>query len=132
MMGNLAFILTAFLVLLAIASSRNLENRELRIPDSSFPPQKRPFCNAFTGCGRKRSDSSMMSLPLPGENDSTLTRISNRLMAEARLWEMLQQRLAEAAGMADVSNELSQDSQLSDLLSSNRRKRSLQETTNQL
>merc|ERR1712073_235868 len=28
---------------------------------------KRPFCNAFTGCGRKRSDPSIKNLPIDDE-----------------------------------------------------------------
>jgi len=30
---------------------------------------KRPFCNAFTGCGRKRSDPSFKNLPIDDEQE---------------------------------------------------------------
>merc|ERR1739846_246591 len=34
---------------------------------------KRPFCNAFTGCGRKRSDPSFKNLPIDDEQDDDMT-----------------------------------------------------------
>ena len=34
---------------------------------------KRPFCNAFTGCGRKRSDPSFKNLPIDQEEEDAMT-----------------------------------------------------------
>lgn len=49
-------------------------------------PGKRPFCNAFTGCGKKRTSSG------PDSTDQMM-RMSQKVIGEARLWELLQQRL---------------------------------------
>ena len=50
--------------------------------DSLLEPMKRPFCNAFTGCGKKRSSSV-----------DDLMHLSNKIIGEARAWEMFQRRL---------------------------------------
>ncbi|XP_045456907.1 cardioactive peptide-like [Melitaea cinxia] len=69
-------------------------------------PLKRPFCNAFTGCGRKRSDltPAMSSREMftrrqfadkaayDSENVIELTR---KIMTGAKLWEALQDASAE-------------------------------------
>ncbi|XP_065157085.1 cardioactive peptide [Atheta coriaria] len=72
--------------------------------DLVIDPKKRPFCNAFTGCGRKRSN--LPALPLQGEplhNDETIGSLlelsaepavedlSRQIMSEAKLWEAIQE-----------------------------------------
>ena len=53
---------------------------------------KRPFCNAFTGCGRKRSDPSFKNLPIDDEQeDDGMTDDwnqfdSNYPVSSTRLW----------------------------------------------
>ncbi|XP_076049839.1 crustacean cardioactive peptide [Oratosquilla oratoria] len=76
---------------------------------------KRPFCNAFTGCGRKRSVlSGQEALParnddddddndaaeVPGPEDAlsppdaeALDDLASRILTEARLWEQLQTKM---------------------------------------
>nr|QBX89037.1 crustacean cardioactive peptide [Nephrops norvegicus] len=50
---------------------------------------KRPFCNAFTGCGKKRSDPSMEGLASTSELDA----LAKHVLAEAKLWEQLQSKM---------------------------------------
>uniref|UniRef100_A0A0P4VX00 Crustacean cardioactive peptide n=1 Tax=Scylla olivacea TaxID=85551 RepID=A0A0P4VX00_SCYOL len=50
---------------------------------------KRPFCNAFTGCGKKRSDPELEGLA----SGSELNDITKHVLAEARLWEQLQNKM---------------------------------------
>ncbi|KAK3923749.1 Cardioactive peptide [Frankliniella fusca] len=72
---------------------------------------KRPFCNAFTGCGRKRSASSgtMAAVaapparPLPLRADDPMTtlfdlnaepavaELSRQILSEAKLWEAIRE-----------------------------------------
>lgn len=76
-------------------------------------PKKRPFCNAFTGCGKKRSESAAglqaNNAPqnenplLVDNNDDTLSTLIDlnaepavedlmrQIMSEAKLWEAIQE-----------------------------------------
>lgn len=57
--------------------------------------KKRPFCNTFTGCGRKRSEGYQnMNMVNPAANED-LTDIRRQLLSDARLWDILQTRLRE-------------------------------------
>ncbi|CAH0395365.1 unnamed protein product [Bemisia tabaci] len=56
------------------------------------PKKKKPFCNAFTGCGRKRSDESM---PLIDLNAEPVEEISRQILSEAKLWEAIQEARLE-------------------------------------
>jgi len=70
---------------------------------------KRPFCNAFTGCGRKRS-----SPPLQGGGEvappealdrelssrAELDELARHVLAQATLWEQLQQKVELLRSMA--------------------------------
>ena len=51
---------------------------------------KRPFCNAFTGCGRKRSDPSFKNLPLDGDAEDDTDEWnqfdSNYPVSSTRVW----------------------------------------------
>ncbi|XP_044757276.1 cardioactive peptide [Coccinella septempunctata] len=65
-------------------------------------PKKRPFCNAFTGCGRKRSnlpaltsdgeeiDDSISAL-LELNAEPAVENLSRQIMSEAKLWEAIQE-----------------------------------------
>ncbi|CAG9839999.1 unnamed protein product [Diabrotica balteata] len=69
-------------------------------------PHKRPFCNAFTGCGRKRSnlpaltsqgeemDESINSL-LELSAEPAVEDLSRQIMSEAKLWEAIQEANVE-------------------------------------
>ncbi|CAG9823272.1 unnamed protein product [Phaedon cochleariae] len=69
-------------------------------------PDKRPFCNAFTGCGRKRSnlpaladngeemDESINSL-LELSAEPAVEDLSRQIMSEAKLWEAIQEANVE-------------------------------------
>ncbi|CAM1324576.1 Uncharacterised protein g8710 [Pycnogonum litorale] len=50
--------------------------------------QKRPFCNTFTGCGRKRSESYRLT-------DDDLETYQRQILKDARLWELLQSRIQD-------------------------------------
>lgn len=67
--------------------------------------RKRPFCNAFTGCGRKRSnipplqnqqaryetsDDSIGSL-LDLNAEPAVEDLMRQIMSEAKLWEAIQE-----------------------------------------
>jgi hypothetical protein len=47
---------------------------------------KRPFCNAFTGCGKKRISDESSSV-------DDLVHLSQKIMGEAKAWENFQRRL---------------------------------------
>ncbi|BET01491.1 Cardioactive peptide [Nesidiocoris tenuis] len=54
------------------------------------PKMKKPFCNAFTGCGRKRSDESMAAL-VDLNSEPAVEELSRQILSEAKLWEALQE-----------------------------------------
>ncbi|XP_068626017.1 cardioactive peptide [Battus philenor] len=76
-------------------------------------PKKRPFCNAFTGCGRKRSqyapgmpvqeisrqkqyvDEDVLGSMVESEN--AVDELSRQILSEAKLWEAIQEASAELA-----------------------------------
>lgn len=76
-------------------------------------PKKRPFCNAFTGCGRKRSQNApgMPSQELIRQkqyvddetfgsildSETAIEELSRQILSEAKLWEAIQEASAEIA-----------------------------------
>ena len=54
--------------------------------DSFLETMKRPFCNAFTGCGRKRFEDSSVD---------DLVQLSQKILGEAKAWENFQRRLPD-------------------------------------
>ncbi|NP_001124369.1 crustacean cardioactive peptide precursor [Bombyx mori] len=76
-------------------------------------PKKRPFCNAFTGCGRKRSQTApgmpnqdLMrqrqyvdedTLGTMLDSESAIDELSRQILSEAKLWEAIQEASAEIA-----------------------------------
>ncbi|XP_050299286.1 cardioactive peptide [Anthonomus grandis grandis] len=71
-------------------------------------PKKRPFCNAFTGCGRKRSN--LPALTHTGEEvenpinsllelsaEPAVEDLSRQIMSEAKLWEAIQEANLEVS-----------------------------------
>ncbi|XP_013773136.2 cardioactive peptide-like [Limulus polyphemus] len=85
------------MILLLVAVGVVVESRYLQVSggNAGLVPQKRPFCNAFTGCGMKRS----LDFPLAIQTETMLDRLSRKVLAEARLWEMLQQRMVDNIGL---------------------------------
>ncbi|XP_013164290.1 PREDICTED: cardioactive peptide [Papilio xuthus] len=87
---------------------RNFDSR--LTDDVIMTPKKRPFCNAFTGCGRKRSqyapgmpqdiirqrqyvdDDTLGSLV---ESENAVDELSRQILSEAKLWEAIQEASAE-------------------------------------
>ncbi len=65
-----------------------LENQIGYLPTA----EKRPFCNAFTGCGKKRS-TNFENLE-NRELTDPLMRLSRKIIQEAKQWEILQHRIA--------------------------------------
>lgn len=68
---------------------------------------KRPFCNAFTGCGRKRafdgmeesaSQERMEESGSEGSSMDTMMKLSEKIMDEARAWEDLQRHRRRTSG----------------------------------
>ncbi|XP_014255203.1 cardioactive peptide isoform X2 [Cimex lectularius] len=58
------------------------------------PKIKKPFCNAFTGCGKKRSDESMGTL-IDLNSEPAVEDLSRQIMSEAKLWEAIQEARME-------------------------------------
>ncbi|KAF6199173.1 hypothetical protein GE061_007198 [Apolygus lucorum] len=58
------------------------------------PKMKKPFCNAFTGCGKKRSDESMAAL-VDLNSEPAVEDLSRQILSEAKLWEALQEARME-------------------------------------
>ncbi|XP_021939174.1 cardioactive peptide isoform X2 [Zootermopsis nevadensis] len=58
------------------------------------PKRKRPFCNAFTGCGKKRSDESMGTL-VELNSEPAVEDLSRKILSETKLWEAIQEARAE-------------------------------------
>lgn len=70
-------------------------------------PKKRPFCNAFTGCGKKRSEKPEPEQTLPETMDDSLGTLldlnsepaiedlTRQIMSEAKLWEAIQEASRE-------------------------------------
>ncbi|NP_001292413.1 cardioactive peptide precursor [Plutella xylostella] len=95
---------------LSASIPRNYEQRLSE--DVIMTPRKRPFCNAFTGCGRKRSQGAP-GMPLQEQkqrqyidedtlgsildSDSTIDELSRQILSEAKLWEAIQEASAEIA-----------------------------------
>uniref|UniRef100_A0A2A4K9C9 Crustacean cardioactive peptide n=1 Tax=Heliothis virescens TaxID=7102 RepID=A0A2A4K9C9_HELVI len=90
---------------------RNFEGRMSE--DMIMTPKKRPFCNAFTGCGRKRSQQSpgMPAQELMRQkqyvddetfgtildSEAAIEELSRQILSEAKLWEAIQEASAEIA-----------------------------------
>nr|QHB80540.1 crustacean cardioactive peptide [Carabus violaceus] len=105
---SIALVFSTVALLVVLSHSFYLEKRA-GSPDyylkSRADPKKRPFCNAFTGCGRKRSNlpplSRVMEQDTPDmENLGTLLDLSaepavedlsRQIMSEAKLWEAIQE-----------------------------------------
>ncbi|XP_049801158.1 cardioactive peptide [Schistocerca nitens] len=92
----------ALLVLLACLERAAADDviMEKRDMDSPFlnrlfeAKMKRPFCNAFTGCGKKRSDESVGTL-LEMNSEPAVADLSRQILSEAKLWEAIQEARAE-------------------------------------
>ncbi|XKL59604.1 hypothetical protein PGB90_000620 [Kerria lacca] len=52
--------------------------------------RKKPFCNAFTGCGRKRSDDSMTELFEVSQQLPEMEELNEEILPEVKLWETIQ------------------------------------------
>ncbi|XP_043221051.1 cardioactive peptide-like [Amphibalanus amphitrite] len=73
----------------ALTIAKAIQKREIS-PDMLFQAKdKRPFCNAFTGCGRKRSDLSLLEEAAGGPPQPPAG-------ADSRLWEDLLATLLRA------------------------------------
>ncbi|CAH1977881.1 unnamed protein product [Acanthoscelides obtectus] len=68
------------------------------------PAEKRPFCNAFTGCGKYKKRSNLPALTENGEEmdesinsllelsaEPAVEDLSRQIMSEAKLWEAIQE-----------------------------------------
>ncbi|XP_072943303.1 cardioactive peptide [Epargyreus clarus] len=87
---------------------RNFDSR--LSDDIIIAPKKRPFCNAFTGCGRKRSQGSP-GMPVQEimrqrqyvddealiDSENAIDELSRQILSEAKLWEAIQDASAEIA-----------------------------------
>ncbi|XP_067138730.1 cardioactive peptide-like [Centruroides vittatus] len=121
------FRLISVILLLAVSSviTRTIEKTEL--PEEKSRMFKRPFCNAFTGCGRKRTENSYNSLPSLPTSNAILEL--NEKINEGKIWQFIRQRLSESPLLrAMVLNELSPRSSALNLDISNvRRRRSIED-----
>ncbi|KAL0269823.1 UNVERIFIED_CONTAM: hypothetical protein PYX00_007429 [Menopon gallinae] len=90
---------------------------------------KRPFCNAFTGCGKKRSDESMANL-VDLNSEPAVEELSKQILSEAKLWEALQEARAEVQRGREGPNMIPRDVPLPLAMPGFRRKRSSAKTEN--
>ncbi|XP_050543836.1 cardioactive peptide [Daktulosphaira vitifoliae] len=89
--------LTVLVSLVQIASADDVIMQK-RYYDENMAPEpirrKKPFCNAFTGCGRKRSDESMATL-VELRSEPAVEELSRQILSEAKLWEAIQEARLE-------------------------------------
>lgn len=125
---------TAFLLLAsaALAHSLYLAGEDLRERQDRpvSEPRKRPFCNAFTGCGRKRSqlpplagadipDNSVdveesLGTLLDLSAEPAVENLSRQIMSEAKLWEAIQEANMEIMRQRQAQQLATQQDNLPD------------------
>ncbi|XP_054724595.1 cardioactive peptide-like [Uloborus diversus] len=88
----LTFVILTLLAIIFTVTSDSLDQDRMDLPLL----QKRPFCNAFTGCGRKRSGARS------GESSDMFT---SRQGAQNKLYAMLQQKMAEVEALRGILDE---------------------------
>ncbi|XP_037049724.1 cardioactive peptide [Bradysia coprophila] len=80
--------------------------------------QKRPFCNAFTGCGRKRSSNQDIEHELPSSNgmedslgdlldlnsEPAVEDLMRQIMSQAKMWEAIQEANREMKNERNFQN----------------------------
>ncbi|XP_022818878.1 cardioactive peptide [Spodoptera litura] len=108
------FVVVALLYMECCHTASIPRNYEGRLSEEMLmTPKKRPFCNAFTGCGRKRSqqapgmpaqelmrqkqymdDETLGSLL---DSETAIEELSRQILSEAKLWEAIQEASAEIA-----------------------------------
>ncbi|XP_022115742.1 cardioactive peptide [Pieris rapae] len=105
---RVSIVLLGLLLITTCYSATIPNNFDPRITDEIIAPKKRPFCNAFTGCGRKRS-MNPPGMPLQGmmrsrqfeedsyDTDNSLEDLSRQILSEAKLWEAVQEASAQIA-----------------------------------
>ncbi|CAL1281850.1 unnamed protein product [Larinioides sclopetarius] len=91
----LTFIVLSVLAIIYTVASESLDQDRMDLPVL----QKRPFCNAFTGCGRKRSN-------LRGSDGSDLFG-SRQSSSQNKLYALLQQKMAEVDALRGILDEVS-------------------------
>ncbi|EEB12354.1 Cardioactive peptide precursor, putative [Pediculus humanus corporis] len=85
---------------------------------------KRPFCNAFTGCGKKRSEGSIGNI-LGFNTEPESDELLKQFLTEAKLWETIQEAKMELERRRQGrQNAVRDDVPLRLPLASYRRKRS--------
>ncbi|GFS28365.1 uncharacterized protein TNIN_338881 [Trichonephila inaurata madagascariensis] len=90
----LTFILLSALAIIFTVASDSLDQDRMDLPVL----QKRPFCNAFTGCGRKRSNQR------GGDNNDLF---GSRPVSQNKLFALLQQKMAEIEALRGILDEVS-------------------------
>ncbi|XP_071033956.1 cardioactive peptide [Parasteatoda tepidariorum] len=88
----LVFIALSILAIIFTVSSESLDQDQMDLPVL----QKRPFCNAFTGCGRKRNS-------LRSENSVDI--FGNRRSSQNKIYALIQQKLAEVEALRGALDE---------------------------
>ncbi|XP_075989279.1 crustacean cardioactive peptide [Anticarsia gemmatalis] len=108
------FLVIALLYMQCCYTATIPRNFDPRLSDEMvLTPKKRPFCNAFTGCGRKRSQGApgMPSQDLMRQkqyvddetlgsildSETAIEELSRQILSEAKLWEAIQEASAEIA-----------------------------------
>ncbi|CAG2175147.1 unnamed protein product [Oppiella nova] len=92
MNGLVIGVLVALSAILIGVSSKIIVKRETEAQvdnqSNGYSVEKRPFCNAFTGCGKKRSNNVYENVENRDLVDP-LMRLSRRILKEAKQWELL-------------------------------------------
>ncbi|XP_055852650.1 cardioactive peptide [Episyrphus balteatus] len=101
-----------------IGSTENISKHKLSgIIEWNF--EKRPFCNAFTGCGRKRTfisqakieDAEALSGLIDMNAEPAVANVQRQIMSQAKLFEALKEGTKEILmqNNKDKLNELQTD-----------------------
>ncbi|XP_071515880.1 cardioactive peptide [Panulirus ornatus] len=95
--GRAGVVVAALVLLVLMAAQTHAGPVAKRdIGDILDGKDKRPFCNAFTGCGKKRSDPELEAVASGSELDA----LAKHVLAEAQLWEQLQNKMEVMRSLA--------------------------------
>ncbi|KAL7041177.1 hypothetical protein ACKWTF_000671 [Chironomus riparius] len=127
MQAIVIIVVIAFIGFMEVVDCGVLSDRDPRNFNNQYNPNqldtnkaKRPFCNAFTGCGRKRSNEVAPPIPIQSTFDDS-DRISDvlELNSEPAIENLVRQIMSEAK-MFEAFQEANREMYLQKLKHSNR------------
>ncbi|KAI5706332.1 hypothetical protein M8J75_007062 [Diaphorina citri] len=118
----LSSILTFILIFIPTVKSDDDFERGYDMPLD--PKRKKPFCNAFTGCGKKRSASESMGTLVEMNSEPAVEELSRQILSEAKLWEAIQEARLELLRRREKHEQAERQMQMqmeSNMLGDNRK-----------